>query len=394
MAMALKTISKNLSKRLNFLILFFSCLLILVNILLGIFPVKSKYTEFKFWDNFPAYQKIYLQSQYVSKHPTAFIPDEIINTYAGAEYIKGVNPILIASDTPPMGRYMIGLSILLFNNENVVTLIFALLSVVLMFLVSRQIFNSVKLSVIPPLLFSFEPIFKNQLAYSPLLDIFQLVFLLSCFYFFNKGLNTKKTLAFFIIANLALGLFISTKFFITGLTIVAAWYGVLVIRRQWEKVKSLSVALPISIAVLLLSYARVLAFGYTINKFLGIQKYVFIYHKTQLILPFSIWPLLLFNKWFVWYGNNPVISDPQWMITWPIITILSIITIFLYLFNKISRNKYVLVLMFWVFFYIGFFSFGQIASRYFVILLPILYIISLYGLIEILKLLKNNESSN
>jgi hypothetical protein len=261
----------------------------------------------------------------------------------------------------------------------------AVLVLILLFFLSLQVFNNKLLALLPPLFLSFEPIFKNQLVYSPLMDIFQIVFLLCLFLFFNKGLTGKKSLILFSLSNLFLGLFIATKFFITGFTIIAAWYIVLLFARDKRKIINLTLTLPISLFILLLSYARVFAFGYTFNKFLGIQKWVFLYHKSFIILPFSTWPLLLFNRWYVWFGNKPVITDGQWIITWPILTILSAATILLYVLKKIPRNKNIEILMAWSVVYMGFLSLGEASSRYFVILIPILYIVALFGVGQISK---------
>ena len=381
-------ITKHSLRKAKILFLVLAFFLILYNLSSAVFITKSKYLSFDYWHNFPSLKSVYLRSQYVSKHPTAIIPDETVNSYAAGAYIKGVSPVLIAADTPPLGRYLIGLSALVFNNENVVTLFFSIFALYLMYKISSKIFSSKQLAIIPPLLFSFEPIFKNQIIYSPLLDMFQLVFLLGAFYFFNQGLSSKKILLSFITANVFLGLFISTKFFITGITIILAWALVLVLRKEKERLKILITTLPISVFILLLSYIRLFAYHYTFKSFLGVQKYVFLYHKSQLILPLSIWPLLIFNRWYVWFGNKPVISDPQWMLSWPLLTIISLITIIIYILGKIPKNNNAEVLMSWVVFYVLFFSFGQISSRYFVILIPVLYIISLYGIISFLKVRK------
>ena len=365
----------------NYLLLFFLGLIIL-NVGYAVWSSGDKYFEYNFRQESSKFRIWYIDSQYVSKKPKYIIPDEIINTYAGWEYVKGINPVLIAADTPPLGRYFIGLSALLFNNQHIVTIIFSVLSLLLMYLVGIQIFKSRLLAILPPLIFSFEPIFKNQTIYSPLLDIMQLAFLLSIFYFFNRGLNTKKVKSSFILVSILLGLFISTKFFITGLTIVAAMLMVLFINKEFNRMKILIFALPISIFVLLLSYVRVFAFNYSIHEFLGIQKYVFLYHKSQLILPLTIWPLMMFNKWYVWYGDKPILSDPQWLLTWPVITISSILTTIFVLLKKIKRDRNIEVLIAWVVFYFLFFSIGQITTRYFVILIPIMYIIFIYLLKE------------
>lgn len=124
------------------------------------------------------------------------------------------------------------------------------------------------------------------------------------------------------------------------------------------------------------------------NRFLGIQRWIFEYNQGHVTQPFSIWPLILVNKWYVWFGNKPVISDPQWLITWPIITVFSIITIFINLIRKFSKRE-VEIIFFWIIFYFSLMSFVQATARYFVILIPFLYLVFVYGVEQyIIKALK------
>lgn len=363
-------------------------LVIFINVGSTVWNLRAKYFSSNYWQNFPSLEKTFLGSQYVNKYPKGWIPDETVFSYAGGKLIQGTNPVLVIPDAPPLGKYIIGLSTVIFNNDSTFILLSSVLSLLFLYILSIQIFSNKLLALVPPFFLSFEPIFKNQLVYTPLMDIFQLVFLLCIFIFFNKGISNKKSFLYFFLANLFLGFFIATKFFITGFTIVVACYIVLFFIKDKKKIINLTLTLPVSLFILLLSYARVFAFGYTINKFLGIQKWVFLYHKSYLILPLSVWPLLLLNKWYVWFGDKPVISDAQWSFTWPIVTITSIITIILYILKKIPKNKNLEILMAWFVVYMLFLSVGQIFSRYFVILIPILYIISLYGVVSLYKMYK------
>lgn len=363
----------------------FLLLLIASSILLTLISNSAIYSRFNYWERFPLLEKDYLSSQYVNKNPKGWIPDEMVNAYAGGALIKGVNPIYIIPDTPPLGKYLIGLSAIIFNNENVVILLAAILSLFLMYLFGLQLFRSITWALIPPALLSLEQIFKNQLIYTPLYDMLQLVFLLSAFLFFNKALMTKRYILYFLLSNIALGLFISTKFFATGLTIVGAGTVILLIHRIIKPFFIYTVSSGVSVLILLLSYIQSYLLRPDLHEFLGIQKWVFLYHKSQLILPFSIWPLIFLNRWHVWFGDKPVITDAQWQITWPAVTLLAFITIILYLLKKVRHNLSVEILMAWVVLYFLFFSFGQVTSRYFVILIPILYLISIYGIYEIVQ---------
>lgn len=366
---------------------------ILFNVGSTVWNQREKYFSSNYWQNFPSLEKIFLSSQYVNKHPVGWIPDEIAFSYSAGKLIQGTNPVLVVPDAPPLGKYIIGLSAVMFNNDSIFILLSGVLSLIVMYFLSLQIFSNKILALLPVSLLSFEPIFKNQLIYAPLMDLFQLVFILSSFLFFNRGLTSKKIFLFFSLASLFLGFFIATKFFITGFVVIASFFMVLLYNKDKERIIELTLTLPISLLILLLSYVRVFAFGYTFFKFLGIQKWVYLYHQSFLILPLSVWPLLLFNKWYVWFGDKPVISDGQWSITWPILTVISIITIALYVIKKIPKKKEFEILLSWFFVYMLFMSFGQTFSRYFVILIPILYIISLFGVIEFTrKIIHNNKN--
>jgi len=368
--------------------------LVFLSVLTLIVENNSKYVTFDFWDRFQGLKESYGASQYVIKNPEGWIPDEIVNAYAGAEYVKyGVSPILIAADTPPLGRYLIGGSALLTGNENLFILISALGSLIILYILGKKAFNSSIIAIIPVLLLSLEPLFRNQIKYTPLLDIMQLFFMLLAFLCFiygrEKKISIRKVVLYFSLASVFLGLFIATKFYVTGITIVAAWYFVLLWNREYKKAVVLTFVLPISIIVLLLNYIQLLFQGYSLREFLGVQRYIFEYHTSQLIKPFAIWPFLLLNRWHVWWGNVPVLSDPQWRITWPILTINAVILGILYLLKQIPRNVYVEPLLVWVGMYIFFFSFGQFTARYLVILLPILYLLFFYS-VWLIFVKKNN----
>lgn len=347
-----------------------------------IYQQRDKYLARDYWENYKTLEQKYLDSQYINKKAVNWLRDEVVFSYAGGALIKGTNPVLVIPDAPPFGKYLIGLSILFFNNDSIFTALFGILSLVLLYILSNMILKNRIISLMPVFLYSSETMFKNQFIFTPLMDLFQLVFILAFFILLIRGdLSSKKTIYYFLAANLFLGFFISTKFFASGLTIVVSaslWF---LLHKDLKKLGKYLVTLPVAVLVLLASYSRVFAFGYDLDRFLGIQKWVFLYHQSKVILPFSIWPLLMMNQWHVWFGEKAVITDSQWSVTWPIITILSFLTIILYLTKYLKRQKEVEILMIWSVCYLLFFSVGHIFSRYFIILLPAMYIISIWGLI-------------
>lgn len=361
-------------------IIFFILLgLIIFNVFFTVWNQKEKYLSFGYWQNFKAFEKAYYNSIYKNKNGI-WLPDETLYSYISGALIKGKSPILLNPEVPPLGTYLIGFSILLFNNQHLIILFFAAANLYVMYLLGKQIYASKITPIIPVALFSSEPIFKNQLIYTPLLDIIQLFFILTTFYFFNKFISSKNNLIRnTILVNIFLGFFISTKFFGTGVAVVAAIIITLLINADFKRLKLFLITLPISILILYLTYIKVLIDGYPFNRFLGIQKWIFLYNQGHVTQPFSIWPLILINKWYVWFGDKPVISDPQWLISWPIITIISLVSIFKNYIQKIKKRE-VEVLFFWILAYFLMMSFVQATTRYFVILIPFLYLVSVYGI--------------
>ena len=353
--------------------------------------ISDKYLSTNYWQRFPSLKNAYYDSVYANKKG-GFIPDETLYSFNGGALVQGTSPILVNPEIPPVGKYLIGLSILFFNNEHIIILFSAVISLIMLFLIGRQIFSSSLIALLPPFFLSLEPIFKNQLVYTPLLDIIHLMFLLFSFYFFNLALRKKKNIPlFFLLTSIAFGLFISTKFFGLGITVVLAFYAVLLLNKDKLRFITFSITLPVSVFVLLLSYMRVLIIGYQLNKFLGIQKWVYWYNQGHLHFSFSVWPLLLFNKWFVSWDKK-TLSDPQWLITWPMLTVFSLAVVLLYILKKIPKKIEAEILIAWIPFYLIFLSFGDANARYFVILIPIMYLVSVFGIkILIEKLLKHEN---
>lgn len=367
------------NKRIQKIIQVILFLVIVFNFFSTIWPNKEKYLSNTYWQNFSSFEKAYYNSIYKNKNGT-WLPDETLYSYIGGALIRGANPILLNPEVPPLGTYLIGVSILIFSNQNTIIAIFAALALLLMYLVGKQIYNSSLIALLPPLFLSFEPIFRNQLIYTPLLDIIQLTFLLSIFYFFNKSISKKNYKKYYLLVVIFLGFFIATKFFGTGIAVVGALIATLLLNFNKKRFMLFIAFLPLSIIILYSTYFRVLINGYPIHRFLGIQKWIYLYNTGHLTQPFTIWPLLFFNQWHVWFGNKPIIPDPQWLITWPIFATLSFLTIFLYFFVFKTKKKEVEILFLWIVMYILLMSFVQISARYFVILIPFLYLVSIYGI--------------
>src|SRR3989344_6668195 len=117
-------------KYLNFKILFqlILVLVIIFNVGSTVLSQKEKYFTFNYWQEFSSLEKLFLGSQYVNQHPKGWIPDETAFSYAGGKLILGTNPVLVVPDAPPLGKYIIGTSAQIFNNDDLSVLLFAIFS--------------------------------------------------------------------------------------------------------------------------------------------------------------------------------------------------------------------------------------------------------------------------
>jgi hypothetical protein len=352
--------------------------MIFFNVYLAVFTVGSTYQKHDYWKRYPELKKMYYDSIYANKKG-GFIPDEFVYSFAAGSLLKGVSPILVNPETPPLGKYLIGLSIIIFNNEHILTLFFGIASLFILYFIGKQVFSSSLLALLPVTLLSFEPLFLNQLKITPLLDIVQLFFLLCFFLFFNIAHEKTKYLRYFILANCMLGGFISVKYFGVGVTVFGAAIVVLLLRKEFKQIIYYVITSIIAPIILLAMYIQVLFSGYTLSAFLGIQKWIFFYNQGHVTKPFTFFPLFLINRWYAWW-NDSILSDSEWQMTWPLSFVLLAFVLWTYYRYSSYRNKALDIVLVWVVIYIGLLQIGYVSARYFVILLPPLFIVMVYGL--------------
>ena len=152
------------------------------------------------------------------------------------------------------------------------------------------------------------------------------------------------------------------------------------------------ISLPFSLIPLFASYAKTIIDGYSLFQILAVQKYIFTYHQTKIIAPFSFWDLLLLNRWHTWWGTKEIIRDIQWIIIWPVSFILTLFFSIFGILKKILISEEELIIILWIFVYCLFLSFGQTSTRYFPPILPFIYIIATSFVTKIILRYKRNLS--
>lgn len=349
-------------------------LLILARPVSEVYARRDIFLSRGFMAVFPLYENAYYSSQYVKKENPGIIPDDTFEAFVGGAFLRGVNPILIVHEHPPMGRYIIALSILLFDNPRTLIIPLLALSFFGLFLMLRKVLNNNLLALLPLVVYVNEPLIISKLQYVPLLEPIQLPFIIFALYFFIQGVSQKRYVPWFLLTSIMLGFVISIRFFILGAVLVLAMIAYLVLQRK-EMIKLLVfvVSLPLSLVVLFGSYFRTIQDGYSLFQILGVQKYILFYHQSKLENLFSFWDLLLFNRWHAWWGERIIISDSTWIIAWPIATVFTTGFVLLFLLKKIKINSASKILLLWILAYSLLLSGGNSTTRYFLPLLPFLY---------------------
>ncbi len=329
----------------------------------------------------------YSSSQYVQKKNPGIMPDDTFEAFVGGAFLRGVNPIHIVHEHPPMGRYIIAFSILLFDNASTLILPLLVLSIIACFLIAKIVIKNSLLALIPVAIFSNDPLFISKLQYTPLLEAIQLPFILLSLYFFIRGIKSKKSFRWFVLASLMVGSVISIRFFILGVTLFCAMFLYFIIKKRFNKqfIYFLT-STPISLIVLFASYTKTILDGYSLWQILGVQKYLFYYHQTKLENSFSFWDLIFFNRWHTWWGDRSVIRDNTWFIAWPIAMLSAFSFLIASFIRKMHMNEGEKVLSIWVLVYSGLLSIGNSTTRYFLPLVPILYILTTSFLVKLWEL--------
>jgi len=345
-------------------------------------------------------QGLYNISQYVKGEGASWIADEIVLAYASWNYINGGSPILLNPDYPPLGKYIVGSSIYLFNNEKLPNLFFSFASLFAFFLLSRLVLKNICLSLIPVALLSWERLFSEQLLFVPLFETFVFTFLILATYFFVKGLKNNN---YFILSSLFLGCFWATKPWMMAVPLVLAYaVYLLIIKKGIKKFIFWSFSLPMAVIVILISYLKLFLEGWNFYKVLSVQKWIMWYHSSKLLGFGSVWPFIYLNRWYVWWGDKPFLPIAQWTVAWPVFLTLALICCLAValkhfgLKNKLTGlvepENIIYIICLQVICYLGFYTFGYMSTRYIFYFMPFCYLLGVYFLVSIIqwkKLLKS-----
>ena len=311
----------------------------------------------------------YEHSQYALPLSKRNIGDDGLYAYAGYRMAKGDNPMARDPFKPPVGKYLLGLSTLLFGSPFYASFMAVLVSLLAFYLTAGTLFKNQVLSIFLTLLLFIDPLFFSQSWISGL-DIFQTMFLLLNFLFLLISRNRSKSSFLVLLSGLCLGFFMQTKPPILAPLIFALEV------IYFLKEKKIKLLLPYLLGLSLgniLPYSYYLLHGEGFFSIFKIQKYTFSVIISSRILPqkLAVWTSLLIGK-FPHVTSGKWFKVEEWTPLWPVIIAASFIYLPLF-FRK--RNSLFIALSVYVLLSLAVFNSISFYTRYTLLILPAMYLV-------------------
>jgi hypothetical protein len=293
------------------------------------------------------------------------VSDSDIYIASGYLYAKGESPTKYNFQHAPLVKYLFGFSTIIFNNPFIAQIIFGSLLLVLTYLLGLRVFNSALIGMLASGFLLFDPLFSSMLS-EGLLDLGQSVF--SAAYVFVALLLPSN----FVLHGILLGLIGASKSWTTSVFLMAVIYFYKLLLKK-EKIVLKNIALTIIVAFITFSSTYLKVFIETQGRFnifywqVKILKFL-IDHDTSTFVGGNI-VLFLTGYFREWWKQSELLRTQIWNPLWPVIFISSVVNIFIEKKNIYSYVIYLLPVL-----YLLYISTGAPFSRYFVLILPFLYL--------------------
>lgn len=296
-----------------------------------------------------------------------FLSDADVDLATGYLYATGKDPSLYNFEHTPLIKYLYGFSVLLFNSPYPVTISLGIFSLILYFYFVKRFYKNSLVSLIACTLLVVDPLFidaSSQTLFDLGQTTFMLLYFISILYFKDN----------FVLQGIALGLFAGAKFWITPIFFVALLTFYKMYKKEFD-IKRFIYHLLIAFVIYALTYTQ--SFILTKGRFnliwhtLKVFKFRF-QHNVSSFFGASI---ILFMTGYLktWWGNKNFIRVDMWSVVWPISLLVSLYISFRNILSKkINTELLVAIIPFVYLLYLGV---QAPFPRYFLIILPFLYMI-------------------
>ncbi|HCM37474.1 MAG: hypothetical protein UV61_C0001G0098 [Candidatus Gottesmanbacteria bacterium GW2011_GWB1_43_11] len=277
--------------------------------------------------DFDYYADQYLHSQYVEGEGSKYIvSDYDLYSFAGHYYFTGGEVSRVNFENPPLGKYLLGLSIYLFNNQVVIYIAYALLYLWITYKFGILLLKRFDIGILALVLLVIDPYFLHAMS-MPLLDLPMATFFLIGLYLFT----TARSMKWYVLSSVFFGISIATKFFPFFAVILLC-----LVLYQWRYRRqhfwTFILTLPIIFLVYIASF-----FEFFINRqqdlvaFFQYQWWVIRWRMGNPIVVGNILNGIFFGREKIWWteGGGYVFWTEEWSILMPITVITAFASIFI-----------------------------------------------------------------
>ncbi|MBI2405417.1 glycosyltransferase family 39 protein [Candidatus Gottesmanbacteria bacterium] len=265
----------------------------------------------------------YKHSQWQLPVSSRTIGDDGLFLYEGYRLVKGDNPADYNAEVPPLGKYLIGLSIVIFGNGHWYGFIIATLTIITFFALAKLLFKNTVANLAVTLLFLTDPLLTSQFPLT-MLDSLQLFFLLGTFLFLTRITTTKRPSSLLAIAlGISFGLFSAAK-----TPVFSPVIGIILLIILWKSrhsTKTILFFLGGAFAAYLAPYIPYFLQGHSFIEWIGVQKWMMGFFQSSLLSPNtgSAITTLLFNRTQNLFTHVWELGT-LWSPSWPLITLIGI----------------------------------------------------------------------
>jgi len=295
-----------------------------------------------------------------------FLSDSEIYMTTGYLYAKGELPTKYNFQAPPTIKYLMGFSILFFDNPFILQVVLGIFYVSVTYILGLYVFKTRWVGAVASLFLVFDPLFASLLSQS-LLDLGQSVFAL--FYLFSFLFLPGS----FLLQGVFLGLFASSKFwspavfFVIYLTLSKRF-----ILKKRIDIKNLSLSFLVAFFVFCLSYAKNFINDRGLFNIFFLEaktlKYMVVHNSAPSLGGMLV--MFLTGKYITWWEGRKILTSDIFNLLWPLVFLVSLFKIIL--FKNKNDVKYVIYLLPVLYL---FYSVTQVPfARYFIIILPYFYL--------------------
>jgi len=216
--------------------------------------------------------------------------DPELYALAGWLYIHGVPPSEFNFEHPPLAKFFIGISEVLFHSPTSMNAFFGLVTLLVVYLLSIRLFGKTFFALIPVYMLSLEKLFLGA-ARTSTLDIYSAFFVSLAVLMF---LYTVKNPKLFPALSVVIGLGVACKW--ETAFVILAFVGFLLLDRAWMKLGYFMASLPLALLTYATAYTTYFLSGHSFLEFLALQMSIYKFYSMGSMYTggaLMIWRILL-----------------------------------------------------------------------------------------------------